>query len=603
MSAPKLIAIVAALLVGTAVPTTTDETTSDAIVSTIAGSGAAGIADGLPGSFLMPFGLAYGANGMLYVTDAAAQRVRSVDPSGRVRTIAGGGELVADGTWVRGEYRDGSGAEARFNVPAGIVSYGGSIYVADSQNHCIRTIAEDGTVRTLTGSPHRRGVADGPLAVATFDRPTGLAVDREGTLYVADYFGIRIIRGGMVRTIPTFGAGPFGVAVADSPSGTVIFATSPSGLARRLPDGRVDTLGTPEHGYRDANRFIQGYGLLGYPFAVAAFDGSATVFTDVRGNAIRYFNWDSASERIIGGLDVYDGTGQTGSFRDGSAESARFDAPTGITIAPNGDVVIADAGSRRIRRLSGLDRSHDVHNSAALPPPVAPGEFRTAFVGNSSLWYFSRWSDSIPGIVEQLVTRGLSAQGGKPRFTVARTILPAAPLKEQPSYLESVLAETNGASLVVFDMNPGTLLGEGGLSQSATPAQMVAASAALEHAVTTSLSETSEILEKHAIHFLVVTTPFPEDVSPAEGIWNRVTGVNGFTQPVTQVCDLMNESVRAAHVQYIDGCSLFEQELHAPNHAALFGTQDEDHFSPHGRSVVGTAVAEYILRTKPWLPR
>jgi len=166
-----------------------------------------------------------------------------------------------------------------------------------------------------------------------------------------------------------------------------------------------------------------------------------------------------------------------------------------------------------------------------------------------------------------------------------------------------VLAETNGASLVVFDLNPGTFLGEGGLPQSATPAQMIAASGALEQTAAASLGATAAILQKHAMRFLVVTTPFPEDVSPAEGIWNRVTGASGFTQPVTQICDLMNGAVRAAHVQSIDGCSLFERELHSPDHAALFGTQDEDHFSPHGRSVVGTAVAEYILRTKPWLNR
>jgi hypothetical protein len=598
----KLVAIFAALLFGLGGPHAAAMTTSpDVTVSTIAGSGAAGIADGVPGSFLMPFGVAYGANGALYVTDAAAQRVRSVDASGYVRTIAGGGDLVADGMWVRGGYRDGNRADARFNVPAGIVWYGGLLYVADSQNHCIRTIAADGTVRTLTGSPDRRGVADGPLATATFDRPTGLAVDKAGTLYVADYFGIRIVRDGAVKTIPNFGAGPFGVAVADSPTGTMIFAASPSGLARQLPDGRIETLASPEHGYRDANRFIQGYNLLGYPFAVAAFDGSTTIFTDVRGNAVRYFNWDSAAEQVVGGLDVFDGSGGTATFRDGPGDSARFDAPTGIAIAANGDVVIADAGSRRIRRLRGLDRSHDVHNSAALPQPVAAGEFRVAFVGNSSLWYFARWGDSIPGIVEQLVTHGMGAQSAKTRFTVARTILPAAPLKEQPSYVDSVLGETNGASLVVFDMNPGTFIGEGGLSQGPTPAQVVGASGALEQVASASLRATDEILRKHSIRFLVVTTPFPQDVSPAEGMWNRVTGQNGFTEPVTGVCDLMNDTARAAHVQSIDGCALFERELHSADHEALFGTQDEDHFTPHARSLLGTAIAEYILRSKPWL--
>jgi hypothetical protein len=476
------------------------------------------------------------------------------------------------------------------------------LYVADSQNHCIRTIAADGTVRTLAGSPEHPGVEDGPVATATFNRPTGLAVDTAGTLYVADYFGIRIVRDGVVRTIPNFGAGPYGVAVADSPTfGTTIFATSPSGLARRLPDGRIETLSSPEHGYRDANRFIQGYGPLGYPFGVAAFDGSTTIYTDVRGNAIRYFNWDSEAEQLLAGLDVFDGSGGTAGFRDGPGDGARFDAPTGIAIAANGDVAIADAGSRRIRRLHGIDRSHDVHNSAALPPPLTPGEFRVAFVGNSSLWFFTRWSDSIPGIVEELVTRGIETQVAKTRFTVAREVLPAAPLREQPSYIESVLADSNGASLVVFDMNPGTFSSEAGLSPGPTPADIVAHAAAIKSVVAASLSKTEDILRKHSIRFLVLTTPFPQDVSPAEGMWNRVTGRAGFVEPATGVCDVMNDAARAAQVQFIDGCALFERELHSAGHEALFGTQDEDHFTPHARSLLGTAIAEYLLRSKPWL--
>ncbi len=138
------------------------------VLTTIAGSGAAGFADGLPGSFLMPFGLTYGPDGTLYVTDAGAQRIRAVDPAGRIRTIAGSGNVDASGLWVAGGYRDGAAHEAQFDRPAGIVWLNGKLYVADTNNHCIRSVAADGTVRTFAGSPQRRGTANGPLDTASF---------------------------------------------------------------------------------------------------------------------------------------------------------------------------------------------------------------------------------------------------------------------------------------------------------------------------------------------------------------------------------------------------------------------------------------------------
>ncbi len=257
-----------------AVPTAALETSPEVVISTFAGSGAAGFGDGTPGSFLMPFGLAYGPDGTLYVTDAGAQRIRAVDSKGRVRTIAGSGSVDATGLWVHGGYRDGGPHEAQFDRPAGIVWLGGKLYVADTNNHCIRTVDSDGTVRTFAGSPTRPGTADGPLETASFDRPTGLAKDRAGHLYVADYFGIREIHDGRVTTFSNLAETPFGVAEVDSAAGPILFVSDELGLVRRMPDGTTERYAVAA-AIAKTTRNIQGEEPLGQPFSLAAFDSAS----------------------------------------------------------------------------------------------------------------------------------------------------------------------------------------------------------------------------------------------------------------------------------------------------------------------------------------
>ncbi len=193
-------------------------------MATISGSGVAGFSDGPAhaAQFIEPFGVIYDRDGRLYVSDAGAQRIRVIERNGTTRTLAGSGEPIASGLWVEGGYQDGPGKLARFNRPAGLaMGSDRALYVADTNNHCIRRIDPTGNVTTYAGQAGVAGHLDGPRNVATFDRPTGLASDAYGTLYVADFSGIRIISpSGIVATIPQFGTAPFGVAVASSNAGS-----------------------------------------------------------------------------------------------------------------------------------------------------------------------------------------------------------------------------------------------------------------------------------------------------------------------------------------------------------------------------------------------
>jgi sugar lactone lactonase YvrE len=151
-------------------------------VSTLAGlAGTSGSADGIGSAarFNFPEGVAVDSAGVVYVADTDNYTIRKITPSGEVTTVAG----LAD----RAGSVDGSGSNARFNLPVGVaVDATGTVYVADSANHTIRKITPGGVVSTLAGLPREAGSADGTGAAARFSTPRGVAVDGAGNLYVAD---------------------------------------------------------------------------------------------------------------------------------------------------------------------------------------------------------------------------------------------------------------------------------------------------------------------------------------------------------------------------------------------------------------------------------
>ena len=154
-------------------------------VTTLAGSGTAGYADGngLSASFRYPYGVAVDGSGNVYVADSFNNRIRKITPSGTVTTLAGSGTAG---------YADGNGTSASFRSPWGVAVDGsGNVYVADTSNDRIRKITPGGTVTTLAGSGIA-GYADGNGTSAAFRGPIGVAVDGSGDVYVADTDNDRI---------------------------------------------------------------------------------------------------------------------------------------------------------------------------------------------------------------------------------------------------------------------------------------------------------------------------------------------------------------------------------------------------------------------------
>jgi serine/threonine protein kinase len=206
---------------------TVSKITPAGVVTELAGKrGTPGTLDGSRGDarFSILRGITIDRAGNLYVADSYT--VRKITPAGDVNTLAG--KAGTPGTV------DGAGSEARFSIPSGVaVDDSGNVYVADT--YTIRKITPAGVVSTLAGGLRHAGSADGTGASARFsDQAKGVAVDKEGNVYVADTYNNtirKITPSGVVSTV----AGAVGQrGHVDGTGGTARF-NDPQGIA---VDGR-----------------------------------------------------------------------------------------------------------------------------------------------------------------------------------------------------------------------------------------------------------------------------------------------------------------------------------------------------------------------------
>jgi hypothetical protein len=271
---------------------------TNGVVTTVAGQlGVSGSNDGTGtnAQFSDPSGIAIDGSGNLFVSDTGNDTIRKVTPAGVVSLIAG----VAG----QSDFSNGPAAMAYFSSPLGIiVTTNGTIFVADSGNHCIRAISNS-VVSTFAGTPGVWGTNDGAAGVAQFNGPVGLVRDGQGNLFVSDS------NNHTIRKI--------------TPAGVVSTWAGSPGV-----DGCVD-------GKAQAARFCKP--------AELAMDAQGELFVADSFNSVIRKISSAGQVSTVSGL-----AGVPGSA-DGINGQGRFFNPYGLAVAPSGMLVVDDTYNELIR--------------------------------------------------------------------------------------------------------------------------------------------------------------------------------------------------------------------------------------------------------------
>lgn len=273
-----------------------------------------------------PAGLTIDSTGNVYVADKDNNSIRIIATDGNVRTLAG--------SWEPG-FKDGKGNKAAFYQPSDVaVDSKGNVYVADTLNHTIRKIDTEGNVTTLN-KPSERAVqyapgsveysgdyADGPLAQAMFNEPSGLAIDYQDNLYVSDKGNQRI------RYIN------FTTNQVSTISGGGNYASNQLYVEGEYVDGDVAVA-----------RFHS-------PTGITVTSNGVILVADTLNHAIRAIH--------NGVVTTIAGNGDFG-ITDGVAKSSVLHQPTDVIELADGTIAIADSANNKIKQLQSYTIPSDAN--------------------------------------------------------------------------------------------------------------------------------------------------------------------------------------------------------------------------------------------------
>jgi sugar lactone lactonase YvrE len=349
---------------------------SKGIINTFAGTGAFELAgDGGPAtsaSLNFPSGVALDASGNLFIADFQNSRVRRVNPSGNISSIAGSGRFRLSDDGI-------SGTTSVLSIPTGIaIDSQGSLFLTENQRARVRKISPDGTVTTVAGNGFQGfGGENVPATGSTLYSPSRLAIDSNNNLFISDnaYHRIRVVTPeGLIRTVAGTGqiafagdGGPATSAALNQPEGVatdkqnnLYVADSLNHRIRRInPQGIISTIvGT---GAADS-RGDEG-------LATAASVNQPTgVFVDSDGNLYVAERAGNRIRKISNGIiTTIAGTGQPGSAGDGGqATDATLNQPGGVVVDPDGNIFIAELVGSRIRRIAPDGKISTFAGSGAL---------------------------------------------------------------------------------------------------------------------------------------------------------------------------------------------------------------------------------------------
>ena len=300
-------------------------------------------------SFYLPSQARRGPDGLLYIMDFNNMRLRRVDADGRVETVAGNGIHMGA---IEGLAAVDSSLESPVDLdflPDGRLAF------VSSHDPRLLAIGADGLIQTIAGTGLGALVGNegdnGPATGARFVELSGLAVAADGTIYVADRGANRIrkISGGVITTL--YGTGVASVLkepeqLAVDAAGNVLVADAGNNVIRRItPSGEATII---------AGTLISGFSGDGGPAVAAQLAGPTGI--DVAADGTLYvadrFNRRVRQIDVDGTITTIAGTGSSGPSGDfGPAVDAEFGFVSRVDLDEGGGLLVADQSNHCIREI------------------------------------------------------------------------------------------------------------------------------------------------------------------------------------------------------------------------------------------------------------
>ena len=377
-------------------------------VNTVAGSfsnvtnsgviGSTNAASATTSTFFYPQGIAVNAAGTtIFIADTGSHKIREIT----------GGNFSA-GTGIVSTFAGSIGASgatntvalsATFKAPYGVAVDGaGNVFVADQGNNLIREIS-GGSVSTLAGTAGLSGANNGPGASATFNNPSGVAVDSQDNVYVADTGNnvVRKITAGVVSTFASGFSSPEGIAT-DSAGNVYVADTGHNAVDLITATGAVSTIAT---GFNGPNALV--------------VDSAGNVYVnDFKNDVIKKLTKSGTSYAVT----TLAGTAGVVGDVDGAGTSARFNNVNGITVDSSGNLYVTDTLNRVVRKITGSQVTTVTGTQARFFYPEG-----IAIDGSGNLYVVDADNNSIDeGVVVSAITTGLAnhtvAPGGTATFSI-----------------------------------------------------------------------------------------------------------------------------------------------------------------------------------------
>jgi uncharacterized protein (TIGR03437 family) len=395
------------------------------VITTFAGDNTAGYtADAVAANtseLNNPFGIALDSKGNLYIADQDNFRVRQVT-GGTISTVAGNGT-----SGYTGDAAAATSAELG-RVSGLALDSSGNLYIADPDNYVIRKVSSGGTITTFAGSNAlgAGGTGDHGLATsAQLSKPTGLALDAAGNLYIADTGNSRIrmvaASNSYITTLSTGSvvlSSPKGVAV-DAAGRVYIADTDNCRILKVTPSGSI-TITTTVTG---SDSGACGFSGDGGPAASALLDHPSGVALDAAGNLYIADTFNQRIRRVsaaTGTITTLAGKRFSGYTGDGgSSASAELSFPLAVLVGPHGNIYVSDTQNSVIRLMTAAPPAiNGVITSSGFGgfTSIAPGAFIEIYGSNLAADSLN-WGGAFNGVNAPTLLAGTTVTiGGQPAF-------------------------------------------------------------------------------------------------------------------------------------------------------------------------------------------